>query len=221
MPGDDVVIYISSYGFFATATVNSHPKSREGWTNRYGASLATIDLIEPAISLGAIVRYVPSLTWARYPRSITTPNSKVAASIRKLIQKRRKAGLPDLDNVSLSEANIDELRKVAMLAARPTAAMKVRKAIYRVRSLAIKRYVLKRADGICEGCREPAPFQSVEGGPYLEPHHTTRLADEGPDHPADVIALCPNCHQRAHRADDAVQFNHSLIEVLSRIERRI
>lgn len=34
--------------------------------------------------------------------------------------------------------------------------------------------------------------------PYLEPHHILRLADEGPDHPDTIAALCPNCHREIH-----------------------
>ena len=46
----------------------------------------------------------------------------------------------------------------------------------------------------------------TDGSPYLEPHHITRLADNGPDHPAKVIALCPNCHRKAHSSQDKLVF---------------
>ena len=223
-PGDDVVIYIAGYGFFATAKIKSPPKLRSNWlgrTTRYGAALTSIRLIVPAISLGAIARNVPALTWAKYPRSITTPSPDVADIIRDLIHTRRKTGIPDLDDDSLQEANIDELRKVALLSERPTAPSRERKTTYRARSLAIKLYVLRRANGVCEGCEILAPFYKADGSPYLEPHHTSRLADEGPDHPAQVIALCPNCHRRAHYADDAEAFNKSLIRILAGKEGRM
>ena len=137
-PGDDVVMYVRGYGFFATATIKSDPKPRVDWPNRYGAGLTAIELIEPAISLAAIIRHVPSLTWANYPRSITTPDSNVAAQIRKLIQNRRTTRTPDLDEASLLGANIDELRHVALLSVKPTAPAKERKMVYRARSIAIK-----------------------------------------------------------------------------------
>jgi 5-methylcytosine-specific restriction enzyme A len=95
---------------------------------------------------------------------------------------------------------------------------KTARTIYRVRSAAIRHHVLRRADGDCEGYGRPAPFRNGKGAPYLEPHHTTRLSDEGPDHPARVIALCPNCHRRAHYSNEARQFNLSLKKKLAQIE---
>jgi hypothetical protein len=66
--GDDVVIYIGGYGFFATAHITSEREPRSDWKNRYGASLAHVRLINPPISLSAIRRHIPKLTWAIYPR---------------------------------------------------------------------------------------------------------------------------------------------------------
>lgn len=86
------------------------------------------------------------------------------------------------------------------------------------RSGVIKVYVLKRANGKCEGCGNPAPFLTAKGTPYLEPHHITRRADGGPDHPRWVIALCPNCHARVHRGADGYQYNVELAHRLELIE---
>jgi 5-methylcytosine-specific restriction protein A len=115
--------------------------------------------------------------------------------------------------------NIDELRKIALLRSSRSAPPRERKSIYRARSAAIKFYVIARSEGLCEGCGEPAPFVTDKHKPYLEPHHTLRVADDGPDHPKNVIALCPNCHRRAHHAKDAEAFNDRLKRKLSRIER--
>lgn len=79
------------------------------------------------------------------------------------------------------------------------------------RSEDVKKYVLKRANGICEACDQPAPFKKRNGEPYLEPHHTKRLADEGPDHPQWVGAICPTCHRRIHSGVDGKEVNKELM----------
>jgi 5-methylcytosine-specific restriction endonuclease McrA len=219
-PGDDVVIYVVGYGFFATATVTSESRPRDDWPGRYGAALASFKLIVPPIFLAAIRRHIPGLGWARYPRSITTPTPDVAEQVRELIRRRRKTGIPDLDDDALEEANIDELRRVATMRSRKSTPGRNTKTVYRARSLAIRLYVLRRADGYCEYCEYEAPFYKSDGTPYLEPHHTTRLADDGPDHPSHVIALCPNCHRRAHHAGNAKAFNSELKALLHKLEPR-
>jgi len=59
--------------------------------------------------------------------------------------------------------------------------------------------VLVRAHGICEKCKNTAPFlRRSDGKPYLEVHHKIRLADGGEDTVDNAIALCPNCHRELH-----------------------
>ena len=59
--------------------------------------------------------------------------------------------------------------------------------------------VNRRANGICEECRHPAPFNKrLDGTPYLEVHHRTPLSQGGEDTVENAIALCPNCHRKAH-----------------------
>lgn len=221
LPGDEAVIYIAGYGFFATAKIAGRPVLREDWLNRYGAPLAEVSLIEPPVSLGTIQRRLPAFNWTRYPRSITTPSPRIAAGIRRLVTERRRHGIRDLSDEALAVADLAELRFVALLAARPRVPPRAQRVLRRARSRAIRLYVLKRADGVCEGCDAKAPFRTPTGDPYLEPHHTTRLADEGPDHPAHVIALCPNCHRHAHLSEDAEQFNGRLKRLLVTLERRV
>ena len=216
--GDEVVVFIGGYGFFATARINSTSKPRDDRPNRYGAELCSIKLIRPAISLAIIQKRIPQLKWANYPRSIATPSPENAERIRDLIRSRRSIGIRDLDDQVLEAANIDELREAALLKARRFATPRERKAIERVRSRSIRLYVLRRANGFCEACCTRAPFCKPDGSDYLEPHHTTRLSDEGPDHPAKVIGLCPNCHRKAHYAEDARAFNAMLVKKLRKLE---
>lgn len=86
------------------------------------------------------------------------------------------------------------------------------------RSKAVKDYVLLRAAGECESCREPAPFERRDGTPYLEPHHTTRVSDGGLDHPRYVGAVCPTCHREIHHGRDGKRRNAELIDYLTQIE---
>jgi len=59
--------------------------------------------------------------------------------------------------------------------------------------------VLERANGICECCKNPAPFRKAKNKePYLEVHHIIFLAKGGKDTIANAEALCPNCHRRKH-----------------------
>jgi len=76
------------------------------------------------------------------------------------------------DTVETAEP-IEILRKFAYAAATESSAGKetVAKRIAYERSKAVRDYVLKRADGTCECCRQPAPFRLADGSPYLEPHH--------------------------------------------------
>ena len=59
--------------------------------------------------------------------------------------------------------------------------------------------VLFRADGVCECCKQMAPFiKRSDSTPYLEVHHKITLANGGDDTVENSIALCPNCHRRFH-----------------------
>ena len=111
-----------------------------------------------------------------------------------------------------------ELRAAALLPTKKNLSPKQRQTVVHYRSEAVKKYVLMRSNGICEGCRHHSPFLNRKKQPYLEPHHTTRRADGGPDDPAHVIALCPTCHRRVHHGFDGVEFNAALIQQLEAIE---
>jgi 5-methylcytosine-specific restriction protein A len=118
--------------------------------------------------------------------------------------------------------SLEELRAAALIAASvcgPKVKTGDAKRTWRARSQKVKDYVLARAEGICEACDEPAPFQKKDGTPYLEPHHTTRLADEGPDHPTSVGAICPTCHRRIHSGRDGALWNKRLQARIAKKER--
>lgn len=89
------------------------------------------------------------------------------------------------------------------------------------RSNAVRQYAKKRANGRCEGCNSPAPFQNKRNEPYLHVHHLEELSEGGDDSPDNVVCLCPNCHYRIHHGKDGSDYNERLKEKVSRIESNI
>ena len=65
-----------------------------------------------------------------------------------------------------------------------------------VRSAEARQAVLLRSEGRCEnpGCTGDIHDLTDGGDPILEIDHIHDLALGGPDDPAQMIALCPNCH---------------------------
>jgi 5-methylcytosine-specific restriction endonuclease McrA len=67
------------------------------------------------------------------------------------------------------------------------------------RSEYVVAFALRRANGKCEKCGNPAPFmRDSDNTPFLEVHHKIPLAENGDDKVENVMALCPNCHRHAH-----------------------
>lgn len=83
------------------------------------------------------------------------------------------------------------------------------------RSRTVRAYVFARAKGLCEDCGETAPFFTPAGAPFLEAHHIRRMTDGGPDDPRFMIALCPNCHRRAHYGRDAQVRNKEMLNFVT------
>lgn len=132
------------------------------------------------------------------------------------------ASAEESEEIPLSAPTMDlvEARKRALSAFganEGSGGKEAKKKLY-VRSKAVKDYVLLRSRGECESCHEPAPFMRVDGSPYLEPHHTTRVSDGGLDHPRFVGAICPTCHREIHHGLDGKRRNAELTEYLAGIE---
>lgn len=76
-----------------------------------------------------------------------------------------------------------------------------------VRDPKVRAWVLKEANGICEGCGSN------------EVHHVKHLAQKGSDRITNAVALCPNCHQRCHRSSDREAFSERLYAKIGRLAR--
>jgi hypothetical protein len=60
-------------------------------------------------------------------------------------------------------------------------------------------YTKRIANGVCQDCKQPAPFlNKTTKEPFLEIHHIKPLAEDGKDTIENTIALCPNCHRKRH-----------------------
>jgi 5-methylcytosine-specific restriction protein A len=126
----------------------------------------------------------------------------------------------ELEEPLSEDKSLAELRALAIAAAEtPKEPGKEARRAYYVRSATVKAYVLMRANGRCEACRDKAPFLRMDGSPYLEPHHIKRIADGGPDHPAHVGAVCPTCHRRIHHGADGKSINAELEKYVKGLEQ--
>lgn len=164
--------------------------------------------------LPAHLRYRGQYVCAGYDEVPNVPDAKGAPRIAiafRLVPIEQDDADIEQANADVVQLSLAELREAALVSPGPGASTTEAKRHAYCRSAAVREYVLRRANGICEGCSEPAPFRTKSGRPYLEPHHTRRISDGGPDHPAAVIGLCPTCHSRAHYADDGEAFNQRLI----------
>ncbi|MEV5748336.1 HNH endonuclease signature motif containing protein [Actinoallomurus sp. NPDC052308] len=127
-------------------------------------------------------------------------------------QETAPGGTPEADYARLCEL-------VARRESRTYGQRRTRIANDPIRVGVARRAVLLRSEGRCEnpGCAKPAPDRNDRGEPLLEVDHIEQLADGGRDHPVQMIALCPDCHQvKTHG-----QSRHQLIPVLAQQAREL
>jgi hypothetical protein len=124
-------------------------------------------------------------------------------------------------NVVEQSVSILVLREQAYLLADMAPPKTQRETWQRTRSAFIAQYALCRSRGNCEGCKHPAPFMRRNGEPYLEIHHIQALGEDGPDHPLNVAAVCPNCHGRVTHGIDADAYNAIIADNVKAIETQL
>jgi 5-methylcytosine-specific restriction protein A len=125
---------------------------------------------------------------------------------------------PDLLPSLSKHTSLRDLRKLAETGSSDTVIPRSIQSRVYYRSIAVKRYALARARGVCESCRQAAPFRTKQGEPYLEVHHLFRVADGGPDKPTGVAAICPTCHRRIHNGVDGHEVNERLAVTIATLE---
>ena len=100
----------------------------------------------------------------------------------------------------ISKLSDDELKKRANLAPKKSSSREINSKQY-IRNDYVAEQAKRRANGICELCKQPAPFLNKNKQPYLEVHHIIWLSKGGEDSIENTVALCPNCHRRMHILD--------------------
>ncbi|MBD9578630.1 HNH endonuclease [Pseudomonas sp. PDM23] len=104
-----------------------------------------------------------------------------------------------LQSVQKALQDSSEQRRTRLAKAPKIPSKKTVRAVVFNRNPDVVAEVLLRAEGKCEGCKEPAPFKrKSDSSPYLEVHHRIPLAQNGEDTVKNAIALCPNCHRERH-----------------------
>lgn len=103
----------------------------------------------------------------------------------------------DLTKEAQKSSREERLARLAAAPKKPTEMLVLSKQYKRNPDVVAE--ILDRAVGTCEGCGLSAPFnRKSDGTPYLEVHHRIPLAQGGDDTVENAIALCPNCHRKAH-----------------------
>lgn len=98
---------------------------------------------------------------------------------------------------SMADDNIKRQKRLASARVIPDTQNVVSKIF--VRNPDVVAEVLIRSGGICQGCKNTAPFlRASDNTPYLEVHHRVPLSKGGEDTVENALALCPNCHRERH-----------------------
>ncbi len=168
------------------------------------------------------ISYVLSLMgrdWLTGLKPAKNVGANVAAQIEKLIAEAE--GRQATPVAAFEIAVRETIRRNAALqpeGARSPEAITVTVTQFK-RDVSVRAWVLKNADGICECCDQAAPFQGVDGLPFLEVHHVRKLADGGTDTIKNAVAACPNCHRALHYGMYSKELLENLYQKVQRLEK--
>jgi 5-methylcytosine-specific restriction endonuclease McrA len=217
--GDHALVYVTGgLGITYEWKVLTDAEPDKTWG--YVCDVEYVGDINPPISIRELRDAIPRKDWSsphlnfRGNRSIEIPLVGLKA-IRSLRATRRRAielvpqqgrrqtkeqiDLALQKRIALSVKDTPSIRKARLAKAskKPKSQTVTTTAFIRNADVVVE--VLVRAKGRCEECGEPAPFERArDGTPYLEVHHKQMLSNGGEDTVKNAIAVCPNCHRRAH-----------------------
>jgi HNH endonuclease len=88
-----------------------------------------------------------------------------------------------------------------------------------LRDSKVRRYVAKKALGVCECCKNRGfnsqVFVKPNGSGYVETHHIVPVGEGGQDVVENVIALCPNHHMEAHHGTHAKRLRVKFLKIVN------
>lgn len=204
--GDHALVFVGGEGIHYQWRAISNAEPDEQW--HYVCEVEYVGTLEPPITLSELRAVITKKVWGpphqnfRGLRSIIIPGH-----VLDQINAMRSIGHRHLNDVDeefdkkVSESlklSSDQRRKRLSSAQRQPATSQVVTTVF-LRNPDVVAEVLSRAGGCCESCGGAAPFlRASDSSPYLEVHHRVRLADGGKDTVNNALALCPNCHRKAH-----------------------
>lgn len=202
---------------FKTKTANAYLRAYDGL--RSGRTLKLTPQVEALryiilnltndVGVSAMLPALQSLSGhIEYLDSFASTKLAERSSLRLLYEELLPALSPMIKPSDDDELFSQQVAKsIADTAAKRASRLEQANPVPKARHLIVKTFrrnpdvvaeVQLRANGTCEGCRSPAPFERPDGSLYLEVHHVKRLADGGHDTVDNAIALCPNCHRERH-----------------------
>ncbi len=144
------------------------------------------------------LKYIYALATNQEPRDFHTAES--IAGLRELGFDLKEDFEAEFSRRVENSLNDDPRARSARLVNAPKIpSLRVREVVAYERNPDVVAEVLARAKGVCQTCKKPAPFfKRSNRNPYLEVHHVKQLAEGGEDTVENAIAVCPNCHRKAH-----------------------
>ena len=204
--GDNLLLYVTERGlsYLWAATSDARPDKTWG----YRCNVKLVKKITPPIAIQELKSVFPRASWSEPHNHFRGRKSlKLEPEIFNKITSLR-AGLTKTPKIQEKEFAQAVAKSLVLTSAQRQKRLKqapkkpekiaITTTAYQ-RNPDVVAEVLVRDMGICESCRKPAPFKRrTDKTPYLEVHHLKRLVDGGQDTVKNAMALCPNCHRKAH-----------------------
>lgn len=204
--GDLALVYVAGAGVSYQWRAVSDAEANDTWG--YTCGVEFVGEFAPPITLQELRTAIPKTDWNpphqnfRGFRSISIPHAIVERI--KALRAPTSLSLVESERAFVNQIKASlalptgQRQERLLIAPRKPTRVEVVSTVF-VRSPDVVAEVLLRANGVCESCGAPAPFlRASDGSPYLEVHHRVRLSDGGEDTTENALALCPNCHRKAH-----------------------